>query len=438
MAKYGFLTPLLAAALACGAAHALHYSGYAGTTVYGYQPAAGGGDQTDTFSPVRFRLDHDTLAGNFAVVANGRLYKGFGDAADSNGRVYYGYLRWRDPRQLVELDAGRQYIATDPAVGTIDGVRAVVGQGKKWHVDLYGGATVIPDFGAMRRFSTPTPAQVNDPLDRGYWRDNAAYGFYGGANVKELWSGMPFGWWLGTGLAVGKKAGHRSATDLGVDSSQDIATAVKLSQEIRYDYIGHRFNYQYYVFRCRPSRPLTTYVDYQWKEPRFDYTSIFSVFARKERSRARVGAHYAINDKFQPFADYSLMMTGDNRGHGVRAGLDQDFGYAVLDYGGLYGVGKRGFPGGDEYGAFGSASFPRVIPSWEPMSAGTSIQYLKYKGYGGATVVPAWKNVMLYDLHATFKIWRYFETTVGGEALKNPDRNAAVRAYIQASASITR
>ena len=426
--------------LAAAPAPAFHYSAYLGTTVYGYDTAAEAGGElaqaaADTYVPLQFRVDQDTAGGNVGFVASSRLYKDVGGDGDVNGRVYYGYLRWR-PLEGLEAEVGRQYVAAGVTAATLDGARAIIRGGNKWRADLYGGSNVIPDYGPMRRFSRPSlDGELYDPTDRGYWLDNYTYGAHAGTNVKELWSGMVFPAWVGVGGAISEKGGHRSDTTLGFDAVEDVRPNLKTSQEVRYDLIGLRVNYQYYSARYRPWETLRTYVDYRWQEPRFDYASIFSVFAREARHRGRVGGQYKISEIIQPFADYSLSKRRGNLGHLARAGLDQNFSFVFLHYGALYGVGNRDLSGGDEVGAFAAAEFPKPLLPLERLSAGAAVDYLRYKGYD--TPAPVWEDVLLFDLHGRLKIWRTFETTLGTETLTNPDRRYEFRAYLEASASIS-
>jgi len=429
------------AAVMAGAATpagAFHYAGYLGTTVYGYSTVDEPAEiVADTYVPLRFRVDHDTAGGNVALVASSRLYSPVGGEGDTNGRVYYGYFRWRPPPDWLELSVGRQYVAAGVTAATLDGARVAMKRGKKWRAELYGGSTVVPDYGPLRRFSRPSfDGEPYDPADRGYWLDYYTYGAHGGVNVKEFWRGMPFPIWVGMSGAVSKKEGHRSDTTAGLEAVEDLRPNLKTSQEVNYDVIGRRVDYQYYSARYRPWRPLRTYVDYRWQEPRFDYTSIFSVFAREGRHRGRVGGKYTFSEIVQPFADYSLSSRGGNLGHFGRVGLDQNFEYVFLHYGALYGVGNRDLSGGDEVGAFAAAEFPKPIPSLERLSAGAAVDYLRYKGYDAPA--PAREDVLLADVHGRVKIWRTLEATLGTEALTNPDRKYEIRAYVEASASVSR
>lgn len=423
--------------LAAASAGAFHYNGYLGTTVYGYNTVEEPAETiADTYVPLRFRVNQDTAGGNLGFVASSRLYKDIGGEGDVNGRVYYGYLAWKPPVKGFEIDVGRQYVAAGVTAATLDGARAIYKGGKKWRADIFGGSTVVPDYGPMRRFSQlDDKDKANAPYDRGYWLDNYTYGAHAGTNVKELWSGMVFPVWLGVGGAISKRAGHRSDTTVGLDAAEDIRSDLKADQEVHYDLIGRRVHYQYYAVRYRPWKPLRTYVDYRWQEPRIDYVSIFSVFAHEARHRGRVGGQYKVSEIIQPFADYSLSKRGENLSHLGRLGLDQNFSYVFLHYGALYGVGNRALSGGDEIGAFGAAEFPQPIPAFERLSAGVSANYLKYKGY--ETPAPDWEDVLLLDLHGRLKVWRTFETTLGAETLTNPDRDYEVRAYLEASASIS-
>jgi hypothetical protein len=423
----------LAAALAAAPAAALKYSGYLGTTVYGYnaveEPAA---NHYDTYVPVRFQLNQDTGGGNFGLVASSRLYQDLAAQGDVNGRVYYGYLRWRAPGDALQVELGRQYIAAGVTAATLDGAHVLFKRGKKWRAEAYGGSSVTPDYGPMRRLSRE---ETFEPEDRGYWLDSYTYGAHGGANVKELWEGMMFPIWLGGGGSISKRNGHVSDTTLGAEAVEDLRANLKTSQEVRFDFLGRRVDYQYYSARYRPVKPLGTYLDYRWLEPRFDYTSIFSVFAREARHRLRVGGQYKVSEILQPFADYAAGMRRDNVSHRLRAGVEQNFDYAFVRYGASYGLATRGLPGGDELGAFAGAEFPRPIPSFEPFSAGASLDYVRYKGY--AEPAPEWEDVLLGDLHGRLQIWRFLETTLGAEALTNPDRTYEIRAYVEASASIS-
>jgi len=431
--QFGVAACLVVAALAASPAGALKYSGYLGTTVYGYntvdEPAE---NHYDAYVPVRFQLNQDTGGGNIGLVASSRLYKDVGGDADVNGRVYYGYVRWRAPGDWVQVDVGRQYIAAGVAAATLDGAHVLFKQGRKWRAEAYGGSAVTPDYGPMRRFARE---EVYNPYDRGYWLDTYTYGAHAGTNVKEIWSGMVFPVWVGASGSISKRNGHLSDTTLGVEAVEDLMSDLKTTQEVRFDYIGRRVDYQYYSARYRPVKPLRTYVDYRWVEPRFDYTSIFSVFARDARHRIRAGGQYKVSEIIQPFADYAAGIRSENISHRVRAGLEQNFDYAFVRYGASYGVGTRDLSGGDEVGAFAGAEFPKPIPSFERLSAGASVDYLKYKGY--ATPAPDWEDVLLGDVHGRLQIWRTFETTLGVEALTNPDRKYEMRAYLEASASIS-
>lgn len=431
---------------AAAPAGAFHYAGYLGTTVYGYSTLEDDPAETvaDTYVPLRFRVDQDTGGGNVGIVASTRLYKAVNttdpDEGDVNGRVYYGYFRWRPPVKGLEFNLGRQYIAAGVTAATLDGGRVTYKGGKKWRADAYGGSTVTPDYGPMRRFSQlGYKDKANAPYDRGYWLDYYTYGAHGGVSVKEFWGGMPFPVWLGMSGAISKKGGHRSDTTFGLEAAEDIRSDLKATQEIHYDFIGRRVDYQYYSARYRPWKPLRTYVDYRWREPRFDYASIFSVFAREGRHRWRAGGQYELTKTLEPFVDYSMGIRGDNLSHLAQAGLVQNYEYVYLRYGGLYGVGNRVESGGEEVGGFAAAEFPKPIPAFERLSAGISGNYIRYKGYG--TPAPKWEDapdVSLIDLHGRLKVWRTFETTLGMEALRNPDRDYEIRAYLEASASVSR
>lgn len=430
---------ILTAVAAAVPVFALQYSAAIGSTAYGFNTVAEPAEtRVQTFTPLRFNLNHGTGFGTFAFIGNGRLFKEFGSEAGVNGRVYYGYLRWRAPGEWLIADFGRQYIAAAPTAATVDGARAVIADGQKWRADLFGGMTVRPDFGAPRRFSRPAGEPFDDPNDHGYWQDNYVYGAHGGLNLKEVWAAVPFPMWFGAGGGVTKKAGHLSSVRVAVDGQQDPRPNIKMNEEVHYDHIGRRIDYQYYAVRWRPWPALKTYADYRWKEPRIDYGSLFSVFAREATHRWRAGAQYKIKGEFQPFADYGLVKRGADLSHRVRAGLDQDFGFTFLHYGGLYGKGERGQPGGDEYGAFAGAEFPRPIPAWEAFSAGTSAEFIRYKEYGDGITPLEWEDVFFYDLHGRLNFWRYFETTVGTEVLANEDRRYEVRAYVTAGAAISR
>jgi hypothetical protein len=426
-------------------ADAVRYSGYLGTTVYGYstvEEAEGEAAETvaDTYVPLRFRVDQGTPGGSIGFVASSRLYKDVGGEGDVNGRVYYGYLRYKVPGDWLEVDLGRQYVAAGVTAATLDGARAVIKRGKKWRADVYGGSTVVPDYGPLRRFSRA--ALDDEPYgaaDRGYWLDCYTYGAHAGTNVKEVWSGMVFPVWVGVGGAISKRGGHRSDTTLGLEAVEDLRANLKTSQEVHYDLIGRRVDYQYYSARYRPWKRLRTYLDYRWREPRIDYASIFSVFAREGRHRWRVGGQYELTETIEPFAGYSMSIRGDRLSHLAQAGLVQNYEYVYLRYGGLYGVGSRVESGGEEVGGFAAAEFPKPIPAFERLSAGISGNYIRYKGYG--TPAPKWEDapdVSFIDLHGRVKVWRTFETTLGTEALRNPDREYEIRAYLQASASISR
>jgi hypothetical protein len=426
--------------LAAVPAGAFHYNGYLGTTVYGYSTVDDPAETiADTYVPVRFRVDQDTGGGNLGFIASSRLYKDIGGEGDVNGRVYYGYLAWKPPVKGFEIDLGRQYVAAGVTAATLDGGRAIIKGGKKWRADLFGGSTVVPDYGPMRRFSQlDDKDKANAPYDRGYWLDNYTYGAHAGTNVKELWSGMVFPVWVGASGAISKKAGHRSDTTVGIEAAEDLLSNLKANQEVHYDLIGRRVDYQYYAARYRPWKPLRTYVDYRWQEPRIDYASIFSVFARAARHRWRVGGKYEITKTMEPFVDYSMAIRGDHLSHLAQAGLAQNYEYVYLRYGGLYGVGNRVESGGEEIGGFAAAEFPKPIPTFERLSAGISGNYIRYKGYG--TPAPTWEDasdVSLIDLHGRMKIWRTFEATLGVEALRNPDRDYEIRSYLEASASIS-
>ncbi|UCH78785.1 MAG: hypothetical protein JSU81_02220, partial [Candidatus Coatesbacteria bacterium] len=139
------------------------------------------------------------------------------------------------------------------------------------------------------------------------------------------------------------------------------------------------------------------------------------------------------------FVDYSMAIRGDDLGHLVKAGMAHNYEYVYVRYGGLYGEGKRAESGGDEVGGFGAAEFPKPIPSFEPLSAGISGNYIRYKGYG--TPAPAWEDapdVAMIDGYGRLKVWRSVEMTLGVEGLRNPDRDYEIRAYLQANASISR
>jgi hypothetical protein len=421
--------------LAPPAANALKYSGYLGTTVYGFNTVAPDEVHADTFVPVRFRVGEELSLGEIGFVGSGRMYTDIAGDGGANGRVYHGYLEWQSPGDWLEVDLGRQYIAAGTTASTLDGVRALVKSGKKWRADLYGGSTVAPDFGAMRRFSRAPVDEPYDVQDRGFWLDHYTYGAHGGTNVNELWAKMPFPMWVGVGGSLSKRNGHISETALGVDLTEDPLKDVKATQEVQFDYLGRRVDYQYYSVRYRPWKALRTYVDYRWTEPRFDYASVFSVFAREGRHRARVGGQYKVSEIIQPFADYSASIRGENLSHRVQAGLEQNFEYAFLRYGAVYGLGKRSLSGGDEIGGFAAVDFPKPIPSFERLSAGASLDYLSYKGF--ATPAPDWEKVALLDVFGRLRLWRFLEATVGGEGLKNPDRKFEVRAYLQANAAVS-
>lgn len=421
---------------------AISYSGYIGTTVYGYEYVPPDPNEpseiiADTYVPIRFSVAEEIGGGDLGFVASSRLYKDVGGEGDLDGRIYYGYVRYKLPGEWLEANVGRQYIAAGVTAATLDGARVRVKGGRKWLADVYGGITVTPDYGPMRRFSQlDDKSKIHAPFDRGYWLDYYTYGAHGGVNVDKLWERMPFPVWVGVGGSLSKRRGHISDTVFGFDFAEDLLKNLKATQEIHYDYIGRRYDYQYYSFRYRPVTALRTYVDYRWSEPRFDYTSVFSVFAREGRHRVRGGGRYKFSEILQPFADYSLGMRSDNLSHRAQAGLEQNFEFVYLRYGGLYGMGSRGDSGGEEFGGFAAAEFPQPIPAFDRLSAGASVDYLRYSGY--ATPAPAKEDVALVDLHGRLKVWRSVETTLGVESLFNPDRDYEVRAYLQANASISR
>jgi hypothetical protein len=438
--QFGVAAGLAIAVLAASPAGALKYSGYLGTTVYGYntvdEPAE---NHYDTYVPIRFQVNQDTGGGNIGLMASSRLYKDVGGDADLNGRVYYGYVRWRSPGDWMRVDVGRQYIAAGVTAATLDGAHLLFKRGRKWRAEAYGGSTVVPDYGPMRRLSQlDDKDKSNAPYDRGYWLDNYTYGAHAGANVKQIWGRMLFPLWIGASGSISKRNGHLSNTVLGVEAVEDLTKDLKTTQELRFDYIGRRIDYQYYSVRYRPIKPLRTYVDYRWTEPRFDYTSIYSVFARDARHRWRVGGKYELTKTLEPFVDYSMSVRKDDLGHLARGGLVHDYEYVYIRYGGLYGVGNRAESGGEKVGGFGAAEFPKPIPSFDRLSAGISGNYIRYKGYG--TPAPKWEDApdsSLIDLHGRMNVWRTFETTLGVEAIRNPDREYEMRAYLEASASIS-
>jgi len=221
-------------------ADAVRYSGYLGTTVYGYSTVEETEDEpaetiADTYVPLRFRVDQRMPGGSIGFVASSRLYKDVGGEGDVNGRVYYGYLRYKVPGDWLEVDLGRQYVAAGVTAATLDGARAVIKRGRKWRADVYGGSTVVPDYGPLRRFSRPAlDDEPYDAADRGYWLDYYTYGVHAGANVKEVWSGMVFPAWVGVGGAISKKEGHRSDTTLGLEAVEDLRANLKTSQEVHY------------------------------------------------------------------------------------------------------------------------------------------------------------------------------------------------------------
>jgi len=411
-----------------------HYNAAVGSTVYQYDGAFG---QTpgnaDTYFPLRFRADQDTAVGNFGLVGNAEYHKWLGQPGDGK-RLYYGYLRWRSPGEWVELDAGRQYIAAGATVGYIDGGRLTVRQDRKWSADVIAGATVVPDFYKVRRFNA-TSAEEEAAYPYQY-KDYQVLGARAGVNVDELASRFPFGLSLGASANVTHRAGIEARNVFGFDSSQDPFSRLKLIEEVQYDRIGGKVSYQYYAARYRPTDKLSSYVDYRRQEPRnIDYASLFWIFGPRPRDRARVGMQYKFAPQAQPFVEYALTKRGANQGDVYRAGLDQDFGYAFLEYGGYLGEGGRAFKGGDEMGAFASADFPKPVPAFEPLSLGLSADWRKYKPYSDTDDLG--DSAFLADVHGSLKLWRYLTTTLGADWLTNPDVANDIRAYVQIGLAVS-
>ncbi len=86
------------------------------------------------------------------------------------------------------------------------------------------------------------------------------------------------------------------------------------------------------------------------------------------------------------------------------------------------------------YGGFATAEFPRPLPFVEKLSAGTTVEYIKYKRKAGYESLD--EDALFFDVHGKYAAFKFLDSSIGFEALKNRDRSSDFRGYLQVGVTI--
>ncbi len=394
-----------------GSASAFTFDGGTGTTIYGYQVTEDGDRITETYTPLVFSLSHDVGENELAFIANGRMRKDFGiDDSDVNGRVYYGYLQYKGLDKMVRARVGRQYISDGAAVGTIDGVSISVGKRKKWDVTISGGGKTATDFGE---------------LDFDIAKNSYLYSAHAGIAVPYV----PFEVWVSGGLSGGKENGVVDAQTISFEATEKPLKYIALTQEIHYDLMSKQVDYEYYRVRSNPMKNLKLYASYRGNRPRISKTSILSVFANDGNAVLRGGGEVGVTDWLALTGEYSTNFGDEKAKKQGKFGARNDFDYVSMYYTGIVGETDEGF-----YGAFVTADFPKPLPFFDKLGAGTTFQYLTFDETDENDVTES-ETAYFLDVHGNYKPCKWFESTAGMELLNNRDRERDIRAYLKLDVS---
>jgi hypothetical protein len=402
---------VLGLALFGAPASAFTFEGGTGTTIYGYQVTEDGDRVTETYTPLVFNLSHDIGEDELAIIANGRARKDFGiDDSDVNGRVYYGYLQYKGLNKMVRARVGRQYISEGAAVGTVDGVSVSVGEKKKWDFTVSGGGKAATDFG---KFDYDTA------------KDSYLYSAHAGVAVPYI----PFDVWVGGGFSGGKDNGVVNAQTISFEATEKILKDASLSQEIHYDLMSKRVDYEYYRARIKPIKNLKLYASFRGNRARISKTSILSVFANNGDAVLRGGGEVGVNDWLALSAEYSTTLGDDTLNSRAKIGARNELDYVSLYYAGMFGEADEKF-----YGAFITVDFPQPLPFVEKLGAGTTFQYINFENTDEFNVVND-ETAYFLDVHGSYKPCKWFDSTAGMELLNNRDMERDIRAYLKLDVS---
>ncbi len=402
---------VLGLALFGASASAFTFEGGTGTTIYGYQVTDGGDRIMETYTPLVFNLSHDLGKDELTFVGNGRVRKDIGlDDSDVNGRVYYGYLQYKGLGKMVRARVGRQYISDGAAVGTVDGVSISVGKSKKWDFTVSGGGKAATDFG---KFDFDTA------------KESYLYSAHAGVAVPYI----PFDVWVAGGFSGGKDNGVVNAQTISFEAMEKVTKNASLSQEIHYDMMSKKVDYEYYRVRVNPVKNLKMYASFRGNRARISKTSILSVFANDGNAVLRGGGEVGVNDWLALSAEYSTTLGDVILNKRAKIGARNELGYVSLYYAGMFGEADENF-----YGAFLTADFPQPLPFVEKLGAGTTFQYMNFENTDEFNVVND-ETAYFLDVHGSYTPCKWFDSTAGMELLNNRDMERDIRAYVKLDVS---
>lgn len=213
---------------------------------------------------------------------------------DTQARMYYFYLDYRDAfKEHLDLRAGRTYVSSAAASGTIDGAHVNLKNLGPMGITLFGGRNVI----FTDRIETGTS---NDAL-------------FGGSvyldTIKNTHVELSYGRKYGN--ADGDSALARES--VGFDfSTTPISGIANFYGRLKFDTLSESFNETLFGLKVTPLQDLTLRGEYYESYPTFDAFSIYSVFAVNQYKELSIAAEYQITSKYRVSAKYAREDFSDN------------------------------------------------------------------------------------------------------------------------------
>ncbi len=210
-------------------------------------------------------------------------------ANDTYGRMYYFYLDYRDAvKDHLDVRAGRTYVYSAAASGTIDGLYLNYRKLGPVGVTLFGGRNVIFDNKSEIGTGGDTLSGMSIYFD----------------TVKNTH----------VEVSYGRKYAESDLAreNVGLDFSTTPHEKANVYGRVQYDTVLDKFNELLFGTKLTPQKDLILRAEYYQNRPTFDAFSFYRYFNVNDYKEMSLAAEYQVNAEYQVYGKYAREDFGDD------------------------------------------------------------------------------------------------------------------------------
>ena len=244
--------------------------------------------QDDVAQYLRMNLTKLDKEGKINLYSYGRVTSQLSTSEDTLGRLYYGYLEYRDAfKDHLDVKAGRAYVNAAAVSGSLDGVYLNFKNFGPLGFTAFGGREVIfQDKKEIGGGNTMTGGSVY--LD----------------TVKNTHVEVSYG--------KQYRNSDVARENVGLDFSTTPIDIASLYGRVKYNTIASDFNELLFGAKLAPIQSLVLRAEYYQSLPTFDKTSIYTIFNVIKFKETSVAAEYQLAANYRINARYARQDYGED------------------------------------------------------------------------------------------------------------------------------